>query len=141
MNREAIYSALFTKVSSAAGFVTMSRRLKHWDDVSAANQPAIFQAQKNETPANVPGLNQVWTLSVDVYIYVHSQNDHSVIPSSVLNPLIDAVEYALRPDAVSNKQTLGGLVQHVWIDGAIETDEGVLGDQAVAIIPITIKVA
>ena len=42
---------------------------------------------------------------------------------------------------INNKQTLGGLVAHAWIDGVIETDEGVLGDQAVAIIPVVIKTA
>jgi hypothetical protein len=31
-------------------------------------------------------------------------------------------------------------VKHCWISGAIETDEGVLGGQAVAIVPIEILV-
>ena len=61
------------------------------------------------------------------------------MPSTILNGLVDAVAAALAPEPASNKQTLGGLVQHVWIDGAIVTDEGVLADQAVAIIPITLK--
>ena len=38
-------------------------------------------------------------------------------------------------------QTLGGLAAHAWTAGKIETDEGVLGGQAVAIVPVEILVA
>ena len=101
----------------------------------------MFQNQKKEIPTINPGLNQVWTLTLDLFIYAHTQMDKTIAPSTITNGLVDAVAAAIAPDPVSNKQTLGGLVQHAWIDGAIVTDEGVLGDQAVAIIPITIKVA
>ena len=141
MTREPIYAALFAKLSSVPGFVTVSRRLKHWDDVQQPAQPALFQTQKRESVTTTPGMNPVWVFSVDIYIYANNRGDKSVSPSIALNPLIDAIAAAIAPDAVSNKQTLGGLVQHAWIDGTIETDEGVLGDQAVCIIPITIKVA
>jgi hypothetical protein len=36
---------------------------------------------------------------------------------------------------------LGGLVQHCWIAGRITTDEGVLGGQSVAIVPVEILVS
>jgi hypothetical protein len=61
----------------------------------------------------------------------------------VLNPLLDAIAAALAPtgaDLVAGAQTLGGLVKHCWISGAIETDEGALGGQAVAIVPVEILV-
>ncbi len=140
MTREPIYAALFAKLQGSAGFVTSSRRLKHWDDVPGTAQPALFQSQKRENVSGTPGLNQVKVFAVDVYIYANTRGDKSISPGEILNPLIDAVEAAMAPDQISNKQTLGGIVQHAWIDGAIETDEGVLGDQAVCIIPITIKV-
>ena len=138
--REAVYSALYAKVSSAAGFVTKSRRAEHWEDVPQGMQPALFMLQRSETPALVAGLNPVWTFTVEFYIYAHTQGDQAIVPASIINPLVDAVSNALAPDAVSNKQTLGGLVQHAWIDGSIEVYEGILGDQAVAVIPVTLKV-
>ena len=49
MIREPIYAALFTLASGAANFVTVSRRLRHWSDVGAAEQPALFMIQKSET--------------------------------------------------------------------------------------------
>lgn len=141
MTREPIYAALFAKLQAVDGFVTVSRRLKHWADVPPVEQPALFMAQKRETVTTTPGLNPVWVFSVDVYLYAHTQGDANLSPGAILNPLIDSITAALAPEVVSNKQTLGGLVQHAWIDGSIETDEGVLGEQGVAIIPVTIKVA
>jgi hypothetical protein len=139
--REPIYAALYARIAAAAGFKTISRRLRHWDDVPQGDQPAMFMAQKSESVSTTPGLPSVSVMAVDVYIYAHTQGDKTIAPGTILNPLLDAVVGALAPDPITNKCTLGGLVQHAWIDGTIETDEGVLGDQAVCVIPITIKTA
>lgn len=137
--RETIYAALFAKVSAAASFVTVSRRLKHWADVSPGDQPALFQAQVDETVQTIPGLNSVFILRVDLYIYANTAGDSTLSPSTILNPLIDAVTTALQFDRVTNKQTLGGLVEYCVVEGRIATDEGVLGDQGVCIIPVSMK--
>ena len=139
MTREPIYSALFAKVAGAYGFTTISRRLKHWDDVPQGDQPALFQAQMSEDAAIIAGRPTVWTMSVDLYIYAHTGGDKSIAPGTILNPLIDAVVAALAPDPITQLQTLGGTCIHAWIEGRVQTDEGVLGDQGVAIIPIHIK--
>jgi hypothetical protein len=139
MNREAIYAALFAKFTAAGDYKTSSRKLRHWSDVPSNQQPALFQTQRTEVATTVPGQPTVWNLQVDAYVYVNTSN-RSTAPSQILNPLLDAISAALAPDPFSGKCTLGGLVQHAWIEGAIQTDEGVLGDQAVAIVPIVIKV-
>jgi hypothetical protein len=138
-SRETIYAALFAKVSQAANFETVSRRLQHWTDVSASAQPALFQAQIDETSQTVPGLDTVFVLRVDLYVYANTQGDSSLSPSTILNPLIDAVLATLAFDPISNKQNLGGLVEYCVVDGRIVTDEGVLGNQGVCIIPIVMK--
>ena len=142
MTRETIYSALFDKIGAAAPFVTASRRLRHWQDVGPSEQPALFMAQRNEVVEMKPGMNPVTTLHVDVYLYARTNNPDKS-PGQILNPLLDAVVATLgTPDSpTTNKLTLGGLVQHCWIEGTIETDEGVLGDQGVVIVPVAIKTA
>lgn len=139
MNREAIYGALFAKVGAAAGFATTSRRLRHWSDVGPAEQPALFQVQKSEAARRDTGLPPKWTLALDLFVYAHAPDD-ATAATTVMNPLLDAIETALAPDPVTNVQSLGGLVAHCWIAGKVETDEGVLGGQAVAIVPIEILV-
>ena len=138
MSREAIYSALFEKVSAAAGFATASRLLQHWGDVAPAQQPALFQTQKGEAVMQQTNRPPIWRYSVDLYVYAYSNNP-SVSPAIQLNGLIDAIETALAPAFPPENQTLGGLVTYARISGQIQTDEGVLGQQAVAIIPIEIE--
>jgi len=140
INREPIYAALFGLIEAAADFAVADRRLRHWSDVAPAEQPALFMAQKTElAKVNTLGAPTVWTLSVDLYVYAHS-SDPYLAPATVLNPLLDAVEAALAPSATTGIQDLGlpAQVQHAYISGKIETDEGVLGDQAVAIVPVEI---
>lgn len=135
--REPIFAALFAKLAASAGFITSSRKLRHWADVSPAEQPALFTSQGDQSVSveyPQPGRT---TLTVDVYIYVRADGDP--LPGKLLNNLIDAVTTALAPDnLVSEVQTLGGLVDHCWIEGSIKIDEGVMDSQAVAIVPIKI---
>lgn len=142
IDRELIYSSLFRIVSDAANFATKSRRLRHWSDVAPAEQPALFMSEKGgvgskaSTAYNAP---TKWVLSADIYIYAHSSAPY-ISPAEILNPLVDAVERALAPDPITGLQTLGlnGMVLATWLSGKVDTDEGVLGDQALAIIPIEI---
>jgi hypothetical protein len=122
--REPIYAALFAQVAGAAHFVTAARRLRHWSGLTPAEQPALFMRQKTEFAAvTTLGAPTVWTLIVDLYLYAHA-GDPFVAPSTVLNPLIDAVEAALAPLAATGLQNLGvpTMVQHAYIAGKIETD-------------------
>jgi hypothetical protein len=144
MNREPVYGALFALLAGCAGFTTASRRLRHWSDVAAAEQPALFIAQKSETAEQKRGLPTQWTCDIDAYVYCHAP-DELTPPTTALNPLLDAIEAALAPqaggDLAANVQSLGGLAYQAWINGKIETDEGTLGGQSVAIVPIRIVVS
>ncbi len=142
MNREPVYAALFALIANAANFATASRRLRHWNAVSAAEQPALFMVQKKETAKAAEGAPTVWRAELDLYVYCQASDDVSA-PALSLNPLLDALEAALAPrgaDGIAGVQTLGGLAKHCWISGTIETDEGALGGQAVAIVPVEILV-
>lgn len=135
MTREPIYAALFSLLAATSGIVSSSRRLKIWSDVSRADQPALFVIQKTESVTAVTNMPATWTMAVDVYIYAMT-SDKTQSPSQILNPILDAITAALKPNG--ENQTLGGLVQYCRISGTIETDEGALGDQSVLIIPIEI---
>jgi len=138
--RESIYSALWSLGSTSAGYATANRRLRHWADVSPAEMPAIFMAEKGGTAVNKAlGAPIVWTLHADFYIYAHS-SDPYLAPATVLNPLLDALETALAPNQTTGILNLGlpNMVTHAYIEGKVDTDEGVLGDLAVAIIPVAI---
>ena len=138
--REAIYAALWELAAGAASFASANRRLRHWADVAPAEQPALFMSEKGGAAMmKALGAPIVWTLYADFYVYVHS-SDPYLAPAMLLNPLLDALEAALAPSPASGIQNLGlpAMVQHAYISGKVETDEGVLGDQAIAIVPVEI---
>lgn len=137
MNREAIYAALFARLSSIAGLKTKSRILKHWNDVPVEQRPALFMSQAGESPQTQTGEASRWLLMVDVYVYV--QTDGTNPPGSVLNPILDAIEAVFPLHPITGKHTFDAPgVEWARIEGQIQTDEGTLGNQAVAIVPIHI---
>jgi hypothetical protein len=138
--REQIAQALLAQLSGIGGIATIGRRLWHWTDVEPAERPALFQVQKSESWQQQRGLPPRVTLHMELYLYVGTAADPAAPPVAELNPLIDAIQSALAPGPGSAVQTLGGLVEHAWVSGRIETDEGVLGDLAVAIIPVDILI-
>ncbi len=137
MSREAIYSALFSSLSTISGFAVTSRKLRHWADVGPAEQPALFMTQKTESVKQQTNQPPVWTYHVDLYVYAFA-TDPDASPAIQLNGLIDSIESAIAAAFPPENQTLGGLVTYCRIAGQIVTDEGVLGQQAVAIVPIEI---
>lgn len=139
MTREPIYAALFAAASQAPGLVTKSRKLLHWADVGPSQRPAMFQAQVSETAVRVTRMPTRCLLMVRLYVYVSTQGAAS--PGTVLNPIIDAIANALNDPFPGQPQTLGGLVEYARIEGVIETSEGTLGNDEVAIIPVMMLTA
>jgi hypothetical protein len=139
VTRESVYQALEQLLESLHGFQTVSRELLHWSDVPSDLQPAVYITVGGETHQyGGRGIPTVHVLHPRLYIYAHKESDPRLTSGSQLNNLLDLVESAMQPSG--EEQTLGGLVSHCRIVGEVETDEGVLGDQAMAIIPIEILV-
>ena len=140
MNREAVQSALFALLTSSLPDVRIaSRRLKPPQEVGAGNFPALFQIYKGET-VEWTGMQPLKRLMhLELVLYVHS-GDKSFPTSSLLSPLLDALDTAFGAADPAGVQTLGGLAKRVTINGRIETDEGLLGEYAYAVVPIEILV-
>lgn len=140
MNREAIYSALYRLLTGIDGIETFSRVLAHWDDVAPNAQPALYMTVVSQRAEQVTGLPTKYVLDAKLWVYTH-RDSAGEIPSVAINRILDALDAALKPaPGPSFKQTLGGLVEHCWIDGEISTDEGTLGAQSVAIVPVRMLV-
>lgn len=134
---ESIYAALFALGKSAAGVRTASRRLVNAQDVPVQASPALYQVQIQQKATYQGSVPTRWDLSV-MWVVVVAQTDTAQPMTPALNPILDAVAAALAP--ATGKQTLGGLVEYVAIDGNVDISEGVMGDRTVAFIPIHIIV-
>lgn len=141
--REQVFQAVFALVQNTPGFTVTTRRYIRPSAVEAINTPILMTWEQPEKTEDAQlGLRKRWW---EVWlIIVYYNNDQNVAGATILNPLIDAVEQALAPDnPVHQTQTLGGLVQAVYIDGAtvkaisdIDIDHG----QGGAVLPVRILV-
>jgi hypothetical protein len=146
VTREPIYAAAYAFFAglTAGGsplFKTATRKGADWEKVAAEDSPALLFVQRDELAERKKGLPTKWTLKPELLVFVHTgaQTDPSVIPSQIINPLLDAIEASLTvDDPFNNACTLGGLVSHCAINGVIEIVEGSLGDEAVVRIPLDI---
>lgn len=139
MTREDIVGALFTVLCGSSAFATTGRKLLHWSKVS--EQPALFLRHVNEHyPARPTGMPAKITLDCEAFLYSNAGANPDVAPSIALNALLDALEATLKPPLGFQAQTLGGRVQHCWIEGEVKLEPGDLGGQAIAIVPIKILV-
>jgi hypothetical protein len=133
--REQVYTTLFYLVGNAAGFETTTRRVKEYNAVDQATQPALLQMQLGETWNNAEPPQAVG-LKAKLFLYCED-NDPGAVLSTQINNLIDAVIAALAPGAGEDHQTLMGLVANVAIAGEVTIAEGLSG-QSEATIPLEI---
>lgn len=141
--REAIFLALMERLRTIKEVVTVEDHMKRWSDVPPDQQPAIFVVKESEVPTNARGLPPKWNLRARLYIYAHQMDRLDMSAQQQMNRLITRIEEALevkgdeKADSTTPfATTLGGCVSHAWLDGQVETDEGTLGDQTVAIATI-----
>lgn len=139
-SRESIFSNLFAILQGAYAWQTCSRRLQNIQDVQPEAFPAAFQMQGNQTLKYQGDVPTVGTWEASWLLYSYSA-DPTVAPSAGLNAMIDAALAALKPaGGPIVRNTLGGTVEYAAAEGNIEIFEGVLGDRALAIVPIKILV-
>lgn len=139
---EACNAALFAQLRTAtfAGGLalrTAERTMTPPDEVPVANQPALYQ---------VPGLLHAeaknfaltrWTFVAYLWLYLRAeatQPTPAPLPATQAFYLIWGLMNVLAPPPRYDKQTLGGLVYHCWIEGEISIE--VANEQVVVGIPV-----
>ncbi len=151
LDREAIWKALFEWLHSQLGgkFQTMGRKHHLAPDLVTADQPALFQVATKEIhiPQKLPGMPPKIVLKGILIVYVFDDSpeedigQETVLPETAINNLLLSIDAAFVPDnAATGKFTLGGKVEHCWIEGDTDIDPGIFGPQAAAVIPVNILV-
>jgi hypothetical protein len=126
-------------VALTTGFLTFSRRLKPWGEVSA--QPALFLRDTDEDLEYPNTSLQIQTIKAEIWIYSQAGQNPDIAPITGLNNLLDAVQAALAPDnRMTNQFTLGGLVSWCRMVGKVDKSPGDLDGQAIAVADVEITV-
>jgi hypothetical protein len=138
-NRETIYQAFFNLVSRAPGLQKASRTPRIFSDVDPSEKPFLFVEQMGEN-AQRQGVSVPynWQLDISIGIYVYSPDPETVVPASVLNPILDSLEAMLAPSPTSGRQTLDGLVYEARLLGNGHEAAGAIGNNAWAYVPARI---
>jgi hypothetical protein len=152
--REAVWVKLFAVLQAALGgespvCVTISRKHTEPPQLAAEMQPACFLVQVRNTKVQKPiGFPGKLTLTGYIILYfqcptplIDPIGEETVLGATTLNTLLDAIDAAMQPDnIVTGKLTLGGLVEHCWIEGQTDMDDGMYSQQGAAMIPVNILV-
>lgn len=124
-------------------FVTKSRRVRIFSDVNGNEQPACFQAEYTTTEAETTGMPGKTLLEFNWIIYFQV-NDPKAIGATELNSILKAVRTVLKPkpsdEGFPKRNTLDGLVHHLYIGGKIFKDPGDIDGQGMLVVPIKILV-
>jgi hypothetical protein len=152
VDREAIYVGLFNWLQNALQgspptFTTMGRRHIMPPALTAAQQPALFVCGIGEEKDPHPrGTTGKITLTAMLFLYDYESGineppgEETSLVATRINAFLAAIDAAIAPPDCRGVQTLGGLVNHCWIDGRTDIDPGLFGQQAAAIIPVKLLV-
>ena len=135
----ALYNLLSTLTSGGSPlFNYTSRRPALWSNSVA--MPALYMGNPMEsyTYRHGTAMPPEVLLDFDIFIYINVE-DPNTIPDTLMNNLLDAVEAAIAAapaGAPENAQTLGGIVNHAWIEGEIHRAPGYINGQGMALFTI-----
>jgi hypothetical protein len=140
VTREQVMAALFARLQAIPGIVSTSRRMTLPGMIAPGDMPRLMLWEQPERASNVTGLpdRRTW----EAWAVIVFVNDDTTVPgATIINPMIDAIEAALKVDDFgANTCTLGGLVHYARIEGTVvketgDTDTTGLGG---AVVPIKI---
>jgi len=144
--REKIYQALFDLITADAVvksiFVTTGRYLRPAAEVADAACPALFTFQLPEArKVEVRGLSPKRVLMVAYIAYFAISDPTAALPAAALNAAADAIDDVItNPGTPNGVQTLGGLVDRVYIEPDIKPYEGLLQEKSHLVAVLSILV-
>lgn len=144
--RNQVYTALFTLIKQlppppGQKWKGFSQNLKSWDDVPAESQPCVFLHRLTQTAeqTHAYGVTKwIWRSMIWIYFRSDGYRTSTTYPDQVTDPILDSIEQLFQTEPGAGRLSLGGLVQHCWIDGTIYFDPGLEDNQAVILVPISI---
>ena len=145
--REDVAAALFSTLTTATApqWVTKGRRLRIWTDVPATQRPAMFLVEHHETYAQRSEKLTIKEMEFNIFVYLNTKSNSYPSGGAQLNAVMDQIDAALAPtggDILRGPytNTLGGLVQHCFISGAVIKVPGDLDGDGLLVIPVKVLV-
>jgi len=145
--RANVDTALLAQLDAAYDWaIDSSMHFRSWDGqgkVDGTDQPCLFLRRIAEeiVQQRAYGANK-YIFHYEAWIYVRVDNDDIADnPYAQLNPIVDAIDKAMLPNPVTDRNNLSGLVDNCRIAGQIFIADGTDNGQAVIRIPIDVFTA
>jgi hypothetical protein len=150
--RKAIAAALLAQLLTANNylssnkFVKSGRRLTKPEQAASPGAPGLYLVKPKERPEytdggksrGVPPMREFYYLAV---IYTNVGTDATAVPADIIDDLLDAIDAALENNLDDEgRQSLGGMVYDVRIEGESEFFPGDAVGTGESVIPITVVV-
>jgi len=143
--RGAVFNALFDLVVTTTppidtSWKLTSQRVRLWDEVDSVNQPALFLMrgpQRAEQKKAYGVTKWLWRAGIIVYYRVDGLKTENTYPDQLSDQFLDNLESVFQTDE-GVALTIGGLVEHCWIDGECFTEPGLVDGQAIIFVPVSI---
>src|SRR5215472_16661648 len=144
--RATVFNALFNFIVNTpppvgSDWKTTSQWLRHWNDVAPEQQPALFLhrwPQVSEQKHAFGVTKWAWKAAIIVYYRTDGYRSATAYPDQLTDRFLDDLEQTFQTVPLLTRQTLGGLVWNVWLDGNVYSDPGLLDGQSVIVAPLTI---
>jgi hypothetical protein len=142
VSREQAISALFAILNSSAEFITSGRRNTNPENLGPSMTPALFLVEGIDKWDRVQaGYNNLAKREMKLFAILYNDvgTDDTLVPNTVINNALDAIEAAMEPDNIQTGCfTLGNLVESCTIDGESQRSSGDTTGKALAVVPIRI---
>lgn len=137
--RETIYQAFFNLISNIPNVTCFSRSPEVYASVGIEKMPYVFVEQRAEIAGrDGRGIPYNWQFDVCVGLYTYSADPDDCPPVTMLNPILDSLEYILNPSPTTGVLTLDGLVNECRLNGNGMEAAGSIANNAWAYVPARI---
>lgn len=151
LDREPIVAALAARLSARCPSLKgVTRIYRPPSQVDAGERPLAIVAAGSQVPQVRRGAPNLWTLQLPVYLYVQQDESAPDVPPSIqLNALVKELEDALERDQFeaptdpSEMYSTNLGLRNVFSCRvtSVETDEGLMQPQALAVLVVQVEAA
>lgn len=146
--RSQVFTALFDFLQTlppppgSSSWKTISQTEVGPDDIPAANQPALILCRGPQNfSQRAYGVTKLqWRCFFLIYFRTDNLKTVTKYPDQITDPILDSIEQLFQPPLNNQALTLGGIVQNCWLDGMAVADPGIVDNQAIVFVPVSIVV-
>lgn len=140
--RNQIMNAIESLFGGMTTIKNTSRRFQDFAQIGTELFPIAMISKPREKypPRAARGLPATRTFSVQVTIIFSVGQDQTIVPDETVCDIMDEIDQTLAPPIGSQAQTLGGLVDHCYIEGEVICVPGDLDGTGMIDVPLTVVV-